>query len=113
MSNIFKAEPKTYGSLWTALLENSTFKETFIQCMKNNIESKASLSFIKRLPNIICSDNALFIEVLTNAYLMPLNIKKLLEISQSSHTYTFWKCIFTIAIFTLILIGILIILLKD
>lgn len=107
MADTFKAKPNSYSSLWMALLENKTFKESFTECMKLNIDSASSTSFIKNLPSTICAHGSL-VEVLANSYLLPLHIKKLRDSSDNIHKWTFLKFIATAGIFGLILIGILI-----
>ena len=86
---------------------------TFTNCMKHNIESPASRAFLKNLPGLLCNDNTLFVKVIADTYLLPRNVRDILYYSQSTHIFTFWRLIFTVAIFILLLIGIFIQLLMP
>ena len=113
MTSTFQSDPTTYSSLWKSLLDDATFHTTFTNCMKHNIESPASRAFLKNLPGLLCNDNTLFVKVIADTYLLPRNVRDILYYSQSTHIFTFWRLIFTVAIFILLLIGIFIQLLMP
>ena len=104
----FKAPPTTYNGLWDTLLDDPNFKSTFIQCMNHNITSPGSRKFLSQLPTIICqNDDSAFVRVIADIYLLPGRIKNTLEYSKGIYNFTFWRLVFTVATFVLILLGIL------